>query len=83
MKVLYFAWLKTKTGVGEEAVSPPPEIKTVADLAGWLRLRSPGHDEALADLGVVRCAIDQDYARPGDPIAGATEIAFFPPVTGG
>ena len=55
----------------------------VADLAAWLRQRSPGHDEALADLAVVRCAIDQDYAQPGDPIAGATEVAFFPPVTGG
>ena len=83
MKVLYFAWLKTKTGLAEEEVSPPAEITTVAALAGWLSQRSPGHAEALADLDVVRCAVDQDYARPDDPIAGAAEVAFFPPVTGG
>ena len=83
MKVLYFAWLKTKTGVAEELVTPPPEVRTVAELADWLKTRSPGHAEALADLQVVRCAIDQDYAQPDAPIGDASEIAFFPPVTGG
>jgi molybdopterin synthase sulfur carrier subunit len=83
VKVLYFAWLKTKTGLAEEEVSPPAEVTTVAELAGWLRRRSPGHAEALADLDVVRCAVDQDYARPEDPIGAAREVAFFPPVTGG
>ena len=83
MKVLYFAWLKTKTGVGAEEVAPPAEIATVAELAGWLSRRSPGHAEALADLDVVRCAVDHDYARPDDSIDGAREVAFFPPVTGG
>ncbi len=83
MKVLYFAWLKTKTGVGEEEVSPPAGVDTVAELAVWLSERSPGHAEALADLDVVRCAVDHDYAQPGDSIGGAREVAFFPPVTGG
>ena len=36
MKLLYFAWLKTKTGVAEEAVTPPPEVTTVAELLAWL-----------------------------------------------
>ena len=32
MKVLYFAWLKTKTGMGEETVTPPPGVVTVGQL---------------------------------------------------
>lgn len=83
MKVLYFAWLRGKTGLAEEEVSPPAGVETVAELAGWLARRSPGHAEALGDLAVIRCAVDQDYAKPEDRVAGAAEVAFFPPVTGG
>ncbi|WP_425283219.1 MoaD/ThiS family protein [Methyloceanibacter methanicus] len=31
----------------------------------------------------MRAAVDQTHARADASIAGATEIAFFPPVTGG
>ena len=83
MKLLYFAWLKTKTGVAEEEVAPPAEVATVQDLLDWLRERGPGYAEALADLNAVRVAVNQDYARPGDPVAPGDEVALFPPVTGG
>ena len=83
MKLLYFAWLKTKTGVAEEEVEPPAEIATVQDLLDWLKGRGPGYAEALADLDSVRVAVNQDYARPGDPVAPGDEVALFPPVTGG
>jgi hypothetical protein len=36
MKLLYFAWLKTKIGTAEEELSPPPEVDTVAALLDWL-----------------------------------------------
>ena len=32
---------------------------------------------------VIRAAIDQSHVRHDARIAGAREIAFFPPVTGG
>jgi molybdopterin synthase sulfur carrier subunit len=32
---------------------------------------------------VIKAAIDQRHARHDAAIAGAREIAFFPPVTGG
>ena len=83
MKLLYFAWLKTKTGLAEEEVSPPPEVTTVAELLAWLQTRGPGHAEALADLNALRVAVNQEYARPGDPVRPGDEIALFPPVTGG
>ncbi|HZD27015.1 MAG TPA: molybdopterin converting factor subunit 1 [Alphaproteobacteria bacterium] len=83
MKVLYFAWLKSRTGVAEEELEPPAGVDTVGALIDWLRERSPGHAEAFADLRVVRCAVNQDYAGPEAPVTAGDEVAFFPPVTGG
>ena len=83
MKVLYFAWLKGKTGVGAEEVTPPAEVNTVGALVDWLKVRSPGHAEAFADMKAVRCAVNQDYARLDQALADDDEVAFFPPVTGG
>jgi len=83
MKVLYFAWLRDRVGVGEETVDPPPEVVTVGDLMLWLAARDDRHAAAFADSGRVRCALDQDFAESSAPLAGATEVAFFPPVTGG
>jgi molybdopterin synthase sulfur carrier subunit len=83
MKLLYFAWLKTKTGVSEETVSPPAEVRTVADLLIWLKQRGPGYAEALADIDALRVAVNQEYADFTDPVAPGDEIALFPPVTGG
>ena len=83
MHLLYFAWLKTKTGIAEEEVTPPDEVTTVGALLEWLKGRGPGHAEALADLSVVRVAVNQEYADPSDPVKPGDEIALFPPVTGG
>lgn len=83
MKILYFAWLRGKVGVGEEDITPPPDIDTVGRLIDWLKTRSPGHAEAFAQSGLIRAAVNQDYAKPDQAIAAGDEIAFFPPVTGG
>ena len=83
MQILYFAWLRTKTGTGEESVSPPSDILDVAGLIDWLSARSPGHAQAFADLRVIRVAVNQDYVGLDHPVKIGDEVAFFPPVTGG
>ncbi len=83
MQVLYFAWLREKVGVAEEAIEPPAEVATVAELIEWLKARSPGHATALANTSAVRVALDQEYVQLDAAIAGAREVALFPPVTGG
>lgn len=83
MKILYFAWLRTKTGVAEEDVTPPETVSTVAQLVDWLKARGPGHAEALADLSVVRIAVNQEFAGLDDPVGPGDEVALFPPMTGG
>ena len=83
MRILYFAWLRQKIGAGEEAVAPPPAVKTVAALVEWLKAKSPGHAAAFANVKAVRVAINQEFAEWNAPIGAGDEIAFFPPVTGG
>ena len=72
MKILYFAWLRTKTGTASEQVSPPAEVTTVGELMQWLAGQRPGFAEALAAPGVVRAAVNQDYAEPAIRCARAT-----------
>jgi molybdopterin synthase sulfur carrier subunit len=83
VKILYFAWLREKVGVAEEEWSLPEELRTVAELMEWLKRQSPRHDTAFRNARLVRCAVDQEFGTPDTAIAGAREIAFFPPVTGG
>jgi molybdopterin synthase sulfur carrier subunit len=83
MRLLYFAWLRTTVGVAEELVTPPPETGDVAALLAWLKTRGPGHAAALANLAVVRVAVNQEYVRLDHRVAPGDEVALFPPVTGG
>lgn len=79
----YFAWVREKVGRAEESVELPAHVATIADLFAWQRSRGAGFADAFERADVVRAAIDQAHALAGQPIAGAREIAFFPPVTGG
>ena len=83
MNILYFAWVRERIGLDREEVDPPAEVKDVAGLIAWLAGRSPGHASALGDPACLRAAIDQKVASPDALIAGALEVALFPPVTGG
>ena len=81
VQVLYFAWLRERVGLGRETVET--EAATVADLVDELRAREARYAAAFADMGAVRCAVDQALAPLDAPLAGAREVAFFPPMTGG
>ncbi len=83
LKLVYFAWVREKIGKTEEIVDLPAGIATVADLVAWLKDRGPEYAAAFARPGVVRAAIDRKHVQPASPVAGAREIALFPPVTGG
>lgn len=83
MRVLYFAWVRERIGVGQEDVSLPAEVGTVAGLIEWLAARSAGHAAAFADPARLRAAVDQAFVPLDTAIAGAREVAIFPPVTGG
>ena len=83
MRLLYFAWVKEKTGIAAEDIDLPADVATVADLIAWLKTRGPEFAHAFERAEVIRAAVDQTHARHDTRIAKAREIAFFPPVTGG
>lgn len=79
----YFAWIREQTGRAEERLTLPPGLTTIADLLAWQATRGPEFAEAFAKPGIIRAAINQRHVKPAAALAGAQEIAFFPPVTGG
>jgi molybdopterin synthase sulfur carrier subunit len=83
MDLLYFAWVRESVGVGHEQVDVPAGVASVADLIGWLAGRSEGHAAAFAEPAKLRAAVDQRFVPLEASIAGAREVAIFPPVTGG
>jgi sulfur-carrier protein len=83
VKLRYFAWVRERVGKAEEEIDPPEGITTVAELMSWLTARGEEYAHAFENPKVVRAAIDQDHVRTDAAIAGAREIAFFPPMTGG
>ncbi|CAK0779216.1 Molybdopterin synthase sulfur carrier subunit [uncultured Gammaproteobacteria bacterium] len=83
MRLVYFSWVRQRIGIDAETVSPPLEVTTVGALLDWLRARGPGYAAALAEPGVVRVAVNQEYANLDQPVTTNDEVALFPPVTGG
>jgi molybdopterin synthase sulfur carrier subunit len=83
VKLLYFAWVRERLGRGEEVVEPPADVTTVADLMTWLAGRGEEYAFAFENPKVIRAAINRTHVKASAPIAGAREIAFFPPMTGG
>ncbi len=83
MRILYFAWLRERTGKTSEELTLPAEITTPRALIAWLRAQGPGYEAAFKDEKLIRCAIAQEFCPLDAPLGDADEIAFFPPVTGG
>lgn len=83
MKLVYFAWVRERIGIKDEEVSLPAEVATAGDLLAWLKQRGPEYEHALAEPRAIRIAIDKVHSGPETPLAGAREVALFPPMTGG
>lgn len=83
VKVLFFANLREQLGTGVEEVDLPDSASTVAGLRMQLMRRGGAWQDVLADMKVVRVAVNQDMAAANAPLNPGDEVAFFPPVTGG
>jgi sulfur-carrier protein len=83
VKLLYFAWVRERVGKGEEEIEPPVAVSTIGELMAWLAGRGEEYAYAFEKREVIRAAIDKKHVRADAKIAGAHEIAFFPPMTGG
>jgi molybdopterin synthase sulfur carrier subunit len=83
MKVLYFARFRQIIGRGSDEIDVPPGVATVADLLEHLIKTDVACASAFADAKIIRAAVNQSHVKLDHTLAGAREVAFFPPVTGG
>jgi molybdopterin synthase sulfur carrier subunit len=83
VKILYFSWVRDRTGLGKEDITLPENVTTVEQLATLLRGKGDGYGEAFADLSIILAAVNQEHVKLDHPIVADDEVAFFPPVTGG
>ena len=83
VKLVYFAWVRERIGRADEEIVLPDGVRTPADLMGHLSRTDETYANAFAEPAAVRVALDKRVAEHDAPLAGAREIAFFPPMTGG
>jgi molybdopterin synthase sulfur carrier subunit len=83
LKLRYFAWVRERVGKPDEDVEVPAGITTVGELMTWLSGRGEEYAHAFENRAVIRAAIDRAHVKPDAAIGKASEIAFFPPMTGG
>ena len=83
MKLLYFAWVRQKTGRGEEELALPAGVKTVGEMIAHLRGLGGGYADAFGDAKRIRAAVNQEHVGFNAELRNDDEVAFFPPVTGG
>ena len=84
MKLVYFSWIRERIGTGEEDVTLPDGVDTIASLLDWLKSRGDEFETALEYPDVVRIALDHEHVDDRQTsLTGVKEIAIFPPMTGG
>ena len=83
MIIRYFAWLRDHTGCAQENRDCPATVTNVSELITYLCENAPAYQQAFANRGVIKVAINQEFASHDSAVKQGDEIAFFPPVTGG
>jgi molybdopterin synthase sulfur carrier subunit len=81
LRVLYFARLRERFGIAEEALDFAGV--TAADLVALLRARGGVWAEELAADRAFRVAVNQEVVALDAALHDNAEVAIFPPVTGG
>jgi len=83
VKVLYFARLRESIGRDREELELPSGVANVAALREWLVARGEPWASAFGEIRRIRAAVDQTMAADDAALREGSEVAFFPPVTGG
>ncbi len=83
MRLVYFAWVRERVGRASEDIDLPADVRSVDDVIDFLVARGDDYAHAFAARKSIRAALDKAHVPASAPIAGARELAFFPPMTGG
>jgi len=83
LELRFFASLRETLGASQEIIEIPKTVKTVSQLRAYLIARGGVWAEALAEGKPLRCALNQTMVDANATLIDGSEVAFFPPVTGG
>lgn len=84
VSIQYFAWLREKTGIDQETVELPEDVKTIDNLFTWLGSRGEEFHSIIENAEIIQVALDKKHQMDKSTELGdTTEIALFPPMTGG
>lgn len=81
MDILYFAWVRERIGAPRDTIET--DAATVQDLITELSAKDERYAFVFSDMSAIRVSVDQELVDLDAPLAGAREVAFFPPMTGG
>ena len=79
IRVLFFASISDIVGMRETSVDSA-DFKTVQSIFDKFARQKPTLEPYRSSI---LCALNSEFARPGSPVRGGDEVAFFPPVSGG
>lgn len=83
MKLRYFAWLRERLNRAGEDIALGPDVRTVSDVLDQLCASDEAAALVFADRSLIRAALDDDLVEHDAPVAGASILTLFPPMTGG
>jgi len=82
----FFASVREAVGTSMEVVELPAGVDSVGAVRDWLAERGGPWQQALGHDGgarALRMACNQVMCDAATPVFDGSEVAFFPPVTGG
>lgn len=82
IQLRYFASIREAMGMTGEAVAMP-DGADVATIRDALIARGGAHASTLARGRALRCAVNHVLCEETVVVTEGSELAFFPPVTGG
>ena len=81
IKILYFSWLRENLDISEEQFDT--EASNIKELIDELRSKDEKYKLTFDDLTLIKIAVDQKLVDIDYPLTNVSEVAFFPPMTGG
>ena len=83
IKLFYFAKVREVLGIDREEIDVESDIKTLAELVVFLKLRGSQWQSIFDMSSSYRMAVNQELVEANHIINANDEVAFFPPITGG
>lgn len=83
IKLFYFAKVREVLGIDREEIDVETDIKTLAELIAFLKLRGSQWQSIFDISSSYRMAVNQELVEANHTINANDEVAFFPPITGG